>query len=219
MSEDHPISWRDNATPISDRFDDPFFSLENGLRETEHVFLSGNDLPARLCDGFHIAELGFGTGLNFLALWRAWESTGRPGQIHFTSFEAYPLTRAQSARALARFPDLHVDRLLQAWPVTAPYDFGPITLTLVIGDARQTLPSWMETADAWFLDGFSPAKNPQLWELALLQTVYDHTKPGGTCATYTAAGHVRDALSQAGFMVRRDTGYGRKKHMTKAVKP
>jgi tRNA U34 5-methylaminomethyl-2-thiouridine-forming methyltransferase MnmC len=99
-----------------------------------------------------------------------------------------------------------------------PYDFGDATLTIIIGDARQTLPAQTLTTDAWFLDGFSPAKNPELWGEALLAEVGRHTKPGGTAATYTAAGHVRRALAAAGFDVTRVAGYGRKRHMTRARK-
>lgn len=216
MTQDHPLSWRSNGTPVSERFDDPFYSLEDGLEETRHVFLSGNDLPARLRDGFHVAELGFGTGLSFLTLWAAWVQTGQPGKVHFTSFEAFPLSRAQLAAAHEPFAQLPVDQLQEAWPVSF-HDFGPITLTLITGDARETVPAWDGQSDAWFLDGFSPAKNPELWEPALLQAVADHTNPGGTCATYTAAGHVRRGLEAAGFQVERIPGFGRKRHMTRGV--
>jgi tRNA U34 5-methylaminomethyl-2-thiouridine-forming methyltransferase MnmC len=93
-----------------------------------------------------------------------------------------------------------------------------VSLALIVGDARRTLPAWNGTADAWFLDGFSPAKNPELWEEALMAEVFAHTAPGGTAATYTAAGFVRRGLAAAGFAVSRVPGYGRKRHMTRAVK-
>ncbi len=92
MTIERPVLiWRDNKIPVSDHFDDPYFSLENGLNETRHVFLSGNDLPQRFCDGFHIAELGFGTGLNALTSLLEWRATGQSGILRFTSFEAYPM--------------------------------------------------------------------------------------------------------------------------------
>lgn len=217
------LSWTDGEVPVSTRFDDPYFSLENGLAETAHVFLSGNDLPARFRDGFRVAELGFGTGLNFLATLRAWRAAGAPGRLSFTSFEAFPMARPDMARALAAFPDLGVEAeaLLAVWA-----DLGPIpcevrdgvNLTLIVGDARSTLPAWDGAADAWFLDGFSPAKNPELWEAGLMAEVFAHTAPGGTAATYTAAGFVRRGLAEAGFAVSRVPGYGRKRHMTRAVK-
>ena len=216
------LDWRDGV-PIATAFDDPYYSLDNGLAETRHVFLDGNDLPARFGGAFQIGELGFGTGLNLLVTWDAWIAAGRPGQLHFTSFEAFPMATPDMAAALAHFPELGelATILLTEWqPGTGPVALtnGPV-LHVIIGDARQTVPGWNGHADAWFLDGFSPAKNPELWDPALLQAVADHTKPGGTAATYSAAGHVRRALSDAGFTVTRSPGYGRKRHMTTARKP
>lgn len=208
------VAWREGEVPVSTRFDDPYFSLENGLEETRHVFLSGNGLPERFRDGFHVAELGFGTGLNFLATLMAWGN--RPGRLHFTSFEAYPLDRTEMARALAAFPGLDAAPLLEAWEPGHVMQVGPASLRLVLGDARKTLPEWEGRADAWFLDGFSPAKNPELWEPALLSEVARHAAPGGTAATYSAAGPVRRALAEAGFTVERVPGFGRKRHMTRA---
>ncbi len=213
------LDWRDGV-PIARGFDDPYYSLDNGVAETEHVFLGGNDLPTRFGGDFHIGELGFGTGLNFLVTWAAWADAGRPGQLHFTSFEAFPMSPADMTQALDQFPSLkaYTAGLLNAWtPGEGPTQLadGP-TLHVIIGDARETLPAWTGKADAWFLDGFSPAKNPQLWEPALLQAVADHTQPSGTAATYSAAGHVRQSLDQAGFNVTRTPGFGRKRHMTTA---
>lgn len=213
------LEWRDTpdgAVPVSTRFDDPYYSLAGGLAETAHVFLGGNDLPARFADGFHIAELGFGTGLNFLCALAAFRASGCDGALHFTSFEAYPLAPPDLARALKAYPDLPADVLLTR-PGETSIDGPDFTLRLVIGDARRTLPDWQGTADAWFLDGFSPAKNPELWETDLLEAVAAHTAPGGTFATYTAAGFVRRALAEAGFTVTRCPGYGRKRHMTRGV--
>ncbi|SFI93044.1 tRNA (5-methylaminomethyl-2-thiouridine)(34)-methyltransferase MnmD [Jannaschia pohangensis] len=204
------LEWRD-GTPIATRFDDPYFSLDDGVAETRHVFLDGNDLPGRLRDGFHIAELGFGTGLNALVTAQAWAG---PGRLRFTSFEAYPLGRDDMARALSAFPDLPSEALLDHWPAMR-IDLPGMDLTIVPGDARATLPTWDGSADAWFLDGFSPARNPELWDAALMAEVAQHTAPGGTFATYTAAGHVRRALQDAGFTVERVPGHGRKRHMTR----
>jgi len=205
------LEWRDGMIPVSRRFDDPYFSLQGGLDETRHVFLAGNDLPARFADGFHVAELGFGTGLNFLATLQAWRAAGITGRLHFTSFEAYPMATDDLSQALAPFADvLPVDILTNG--VAA----DDVTLTVIKGDARDTLPMWQGRADAWYLDGFSPAKNPELWNPALMRAVADHTAKGGTAATYTAAGHVRRSLELAGFAVERVTGFGRKRHMTRA---
>ncbi|WP_170427407.1 tRNA (5-methylaminomethyl-2-thiouridine)(34)-methyltransferase MnmD [Ruegeria arenilitoris] len=214
------LTWTEDQIPVSDRFDDPYFSLQNGLEETRHVFLAGNDLPVRFAPGFHIAELGFGTGLNMLTVWSEWESAGHTTPLSFTSFEAYPMEPEDMARALAAFPELAPwsERFLAQWQ-GGTCDLGTLRLQVVEGDARQTLPAWLGSADAWFLDGFSPAKNPELWGADLMQHVADHTAAGGTAATYTAAGFVRRGLEEAGFSVTRTPGYGRKRHMTSAVKP
>lgn len=215
------VVWRPGGVPVSTRFDDPYFSLDDGLAETRHVFLAGNGLPDRFRDGFHIAELGFGTGLNFLTTVDAWRKTGCLGHLGFTSFEAFPLTRTDMAKALCVFKThgLKTDALVDLWqPTGGVLKFAPdITLEVVIGDARDTLPRWQGRADAWYLDGFSPAKNPELWSTKLLSHVAEHTLPGGTCATYTAAGFVRRGLTDAGFQVERVTGYGRKRHMTRGT--
>lgn len=221
--QDHTAAlvWRDRDVPVSTRFEDPYFSLEDGLAETRHVFLLGNDLPARFRDGFHIAELGFGTGLNLLAALAAWRASGMAGRLHFTSFEASPLAPDDMRRAQGRFAELApvAAELAPFWDTSpARIDLPDLCFTLVTGDARQTLSRWKGTADAWFLDGFSPAKNPELWQPELLAEVAHHTGPGGTAASYTAAGVVRRGLDAAGFRVTRRPGYGRKRHMTAAVK-
>lgn len=211
------LNWRDGVIPVSRRFDDPYFSLADGLSETRHVFLGGNGLPDRLCDGFHIAELGFGTGLNLLAVQIAWAATGRPGTLRYTSFEAFPLPAEDIARALTAFPEAYAVAapFLAAWAEgRRAFALPGMAVEVVTGDARDTLPAWDGRADAWFLDGFSPAKNPELWSSDLMAQVARHTAPGGTFATYTAAGHVRRALADAGFTVERRAGHGRKRHMT-----
>lgn len=208
------LDWRDDSIPVSRRFDDPYFSLAGGLEETRHVFLAGNGLPERFRDGFHIAELGFGTGLNLLATLMLHRGHGH---VHYTSFEAFPLTAADIARALTAFPELApiAEPFLSQWASGARVlRFANLTATVILGDARETLSQWDGKADAWFLDGFSPAKNPELWSPALMQEVARHTAPGGTFATYTAAGHVRRSLAEAGFAVERQPGFGRKRHMT-----
>lgn len=211
------LEWRDGGVPVSTRFDDPYFSLENGLAETRHVFLAGNDLPGRFCPGFHVAELGFGTGLNALATWAAWQASSIDGQLFFTSFEAFPMRTDEMRRALQPFAELteHADALLDVWhPDGGVFEIGAFILEVVIGDARIVLPDWRGHADAWYLDGFSPAKNPELWEEGLLDQIARHTAPDGMVATYTAAGFVRRGLEASGFHVHRRPGYGRKRHMT-----
>lgn len=217
------LEWTAGDVPVSTRFDDPYFSLENGLGETAHVFLAGNDLPARFRDGFRIAELGFGTGLNMLCAVQAWRAAGAPGRLHLTSFEAYPMSADAMARALDVYPSLSdaAEPMLTAWAAGATgIDLGHgAFLRIILGDARETLPRWDGRADAWFLDGFSPARNPELWQPGLMRAVHDHTAPDGSAATYTAAGLVRRGLAEAGFEVTRLPGYGRKRHMTVARRP
>ncbi|MBP1806635.1 tRNA (5-methylaminomethyl-2-thiouridine)(34)-methyltransferase MnmD [Rubellimicrobium aerolatum] len=215
-----PLLWRDGI-PVSSRFDDPYFSLQGGLAETRHVFLSGNDLPARFRPGFRILELGFGTGLNFLVTLRAHRDAGSPGPLLFTSLEAFPMAAADRARALAAFPEIADEAadLTQAMTAPGPWTFGPVTLRIIEGDARDTLPAWDGPADAAFLDGFAPARNPEMWEPGLLTAVAHRLAPGGTLATYSAAGHVRRALEAAGLTVERRPGFGTKRHMTRARRP
>jgi tRNA U34 5-methylaminomethyl-2-thiouridine-forming methyltransferase MnmC len=219
MARQHArLNWKDGQVPVSEQFDDPYFSVQDGLAETQHVFLDGNDLPARFVPGFHIAELGFGTGLNMLTAWAAWEKSGQDTPLRFTSFEAYPMALDDMALALRAFPDLADwrDRFLAVWDGST-CDLGTLQLEAIAGDARETLPNWDGQADAWFLDGFSPAKNPELWGDELMADVARHTRPNGTAATYTAAGFVRRGLEAAGFTVTRAPGFGRKRHMTQAI--
>ncbi|WP_294927294.1 tRNA (5-methylaminomethyl-2-thiouridine)(34)-methyltransferase MnmD [uncultured Paracoccus sp.] len=207
------LTWREGGVPVSTRFDDPYFSLAGGLAETRHVFLDGNDLPARLRPGFHVAELGFGTGLNLLAL-----AAVARDPIRFTSFEMFPMGTAELARAHAAFPELAplAEELRAGWPQSR-FTVGTVAVEIVTGDARHTLPAWDGRVDAWFLDGFSPAKNPEIWAEPLMAQVARHTAPGGTFATYTAAGHVRRALEAAGFDVARTPGFAGKRHMSRGT--
>ncbi|WP_449042155.1 tRNA (5-methylaminomethyl-2-thiouridine)(34)-methyltransferase MnmD [Paracoccus sp. (in: a-proteobacteria)] len=212
MPREGGIEWR-GAVPVSNRFDDPYFSLAGGLAETRHVFLAGNDLPQRLRPGFHVAETGFGTGLNLLALAQVAEVP-----VRFTSFEAFPLAVEELARAHAAFPELAaLSAQLRAGWGRARLQVGQVTAEVILGDARETLPAWPGRADAWFLDGFSPARNPELWSDALLAEIGRHTARGGTFATYTAAGHVRRALNAAGFEVARSPGFAGKRHMSRGI--
>lgn len=213
------ITWRENV-PIATRFEDPYFSLEDGLAETRHVFLAGNGLPERFRDGFQVGELGFGTGLSFLVTWAAWISSGVEGTLNFTSFELYPLSSEDTARALSAFPEVSelAGPLVNARAAgQLGFEASGVRLEIVQGDARETVADWKGTADAWFLDGFAPARNPELWEPRLLADVARRTNPSGTAATYSAAGSVRRGLAGVGFTVERRPGFGRKRHMTVAT--
>ncbi len=221
-----PLDWHDGQ-PRSLRFGDVYFSRHGGLEETAHVFLEGNRLPARFAampsgGRFVIGETGFGTGLSFLCAWRLFEATA-PGdaRLDVVSTEQFPLSVADLRRALDLWPQLAPwsARLLSQYGALARgwhrFDFAPqrVRLTLLVGDARETLPALRAAVDAWFLDGFSPARNPQLWEASLLQTVGALSAPGATVATYSCAGSVRRALAKAGFDVRKAPGFGTKREM------
>ena len=210
------LDWLDGIIPVSRRFDDPYFSMAGGLAEAQHVFLTGNGLPDRLRPGFQIAELGFGTGLNLLATLLL--APDMP--LRYTTFEAYPITAAEMARSHTAFPEAAAiaGPLVAAWAKgLSRFCLGAIEVEVIEGDARAAVPLWQGRADAWYLDGFSPAKNPELWGDDLLAQVARHTASGGTFATYTAAGHVRRGLAQAGFTVTRAQGFGTKRHMTTGV--
>ncbi|MCP4937177.1 MAG: tRNA (5-methylaminomethyl-2-thiouridine)(34)-methyltransferase MnmD [bacterium] len=215
MKSDADLTWIDDNAPYSRRFKDRYFSAADGRQETREVFLTGNGLPKRWQSSapFHIAELGFGTGLNFFETLSAWQKTApEQARLTYTSFEQYPLAREQIGRALANWPDLaNLASPLLAQPSAKKIQFGNVELNLILGDARHTVAQWGEQVDAWYLDGFSPAKNPQLWELDLMHSVFDHTKIGGTFSTYTAAGFVRRNVQRAGFNVRRVQGFGNKR--------
>lgn len=219
------LEWRDGL-PLSRVFDDVYFSRSSGIDESRYVFLQQNHLRERwqslAGDGFCIGETGFGTGLNFLCAWQLWRECAPPqARLHFVSTELYPLSHAELARALALWPELapYAQALLAQYCRLAPgwrrfnFDDGRVTLTLLIGDARDTLPQLRAQVDAWFLDGFAPAKNPQLWQDDMLKQIARLSAPGCTLATFTSAGAVRRGLQAAGFNVRRFPGFGSKREM------
>jgi tRNA 5-methylaminomethyl-2-thiouridine biosynthesis bifunctional protein len=219
------LQWK-AGQPWSTRFDDRYFSADSGIDETRHVFLQGNRLADRfaaLPDGqeFCIGETGFGTGLNFLCAWRLFEQLAPAhAALQFRSVEAYPLTAEALREALALWPGLHgqAQALCAAWPDEAAghhhLAFGRVQLRLDLDDVAAALPHWADAGiDAWFLDGFAPAKNPAMWSEPVLAQVARTSSPGATLATYTCAGWVRRGLQHAGFEVKRVPGFGRKREM------
>ncbi|WP_247423802.1 bifunctional tRNA (5-methylaminomethyl-2-thiouridine)(34)-methyltransferase MnmD/FAD-dependent 5-carboxymethylaminomethyl-2-thiouridine(34) oxidoreductase MnmC [Ralstonia pseudosolanacearum] len=219
-----------DGTPFSAQYDDVYHSTEGGLAQAQHVFLGGNGLPGAWQGkrSFIIVETGFGQGLNFLATWAAWrDDPQRCGRLDFVSVEKHPFDRAglalvhPQAGALASL----AEALRQAWPVPVPgvhrlvFDAGRVTLTLMLGDAETLLPQLSCAADAFYLDGFSPAKNPDLWQPGVFKQLARIARAGATLATYTAAGAVRHGLREAGFEVRKAPGFGRKRDMTVAAFP
>ncbi|KAF1054213.1 MAG: tRNA 5-methylaminomethyl-2-thiouridine biosynthesis bifunctional protein MnmC [Stenotrophomonas maltophilia] len=221
------IDWDDNGQPTSRAYGDVYFSRASGIDETHHVFLDGNQLarrfaalPAqgRLC----IGETGFGTGLNFLCAWEQFEALApADARLHFVSVEKYPVTRADLQRALALWPSLApwAGQLLAQYHAIHPgfqrlsFAGGRVSLTLLIGDVLETLPELDARIDAWFLDGFSPAKNPEMWTDALFAQLARLSAPGASLATFTSAGFVRRGLIAAGFAMKRVQGFGKKWEM------
>jgi len=230
-----PLVWRDDGMPQSALYGDVYFSSADGLAETRAVFLAGCDLPNAWTgrDHFTVAELGFGTGLNIAALLDLWrrEKTAhsrRGGQrLHIFSIEAHPITRDEAGRALAVWPELGeaAQVLLDHWPGVAR-GFHRIdlpgfdaTFDLAVMDVEPALAAWDGAADAWFLDGFSPAVNPAMWREEILAAVAARSAPGARAATFTVAGAVRRGLATAGFQVDKRPGFGRKKERLEAVMP
>ena len=218
------LDWDDQGNPRSRTFCDVYFSTESGLAETRHVFLTQNDLHARFsalpADGrLVIGETGFGTGLNFLCAWQLFDQCApADARLHFVSVEKFPLNRADLHRALALWPELSVfaDQLLDQYFAVhqgfqrLTFATGRVTLTLLIGDALDMLPQLDGQIDAWFLDGFAPAKNPEMWTPELFAELARLSAPGATIGTFTSTGWVRRALNAAGFKMKRVPGIGHK---------
>lgn len=219
----HGISWETGDIPRSAIFGDTFYAQDNGQAETAYVFMDGNGLPERWVSAgnFSIGELGFGTGLNFLETWRHWIAARSPSQqLVFTSFEAYPISANDMARALAPWDTLNPlsKALISRWrelpTLPALWQMDEQTrLQIIPGKAEGSVADWDGLADAWYLDGFSPAKNPEMWSPHLMQQVHDHTAENGSLATYTAAAQVRRNLEAAGFTVTKRKGFAGKREM------
>lgn len=215
--------------PCSARYGDRYASRAGALGQARHVFLGGNGLPRRWAGRrqFVIVETGFGLGNNFLACWQAWrDDPARPGQLHFVSVEKHPLRAADLGQAGGLATDLADDplaerraELVAQWPLPLAglhrlsFEAGRVLLTLALGDARDLAPQLALGADAFFLDGFAPERNPQMWEAGLMRALSRLARPEATVATYSAAGSVREALAAHGFSVQRHPGFGVKRHM------
>lgn len=229
------LGWNEAGTPVSDQFDDVYFSNVNGLEETRYVFLTQNHLPQRWHDHdqrrFVIAETGFGTGLNFLAVWQWFDKFRQQNpqatlqQLHFISFEKFPLSQSDLVQAHQAWPELahYASQLQQHYPPAVPECHrivladGAVTLDLWFGDIKDCMPKVpvpdRGLVDAWFLDGFAPSKNPDMWNQDLFNGMATMAKQDCTCATFTAAGFVRRGLIEAGFAMQKVKGFGTKRDM------
>ncbi|NRF69973.1 FAD-dependent 5-carboxymethylaminomethyl-2-thiouridine(34) oxidoreductase MnmC [Aquincola sp. S2] len=220
------IVFSDGEPPYAPDFDDIYHARAGALEQAQHVFLRGNRLPERWQrqPRFTILETGFGLGNNFLAAWQAWrDAPARSERLEFISIEKHPPRREDLARAHAAAPDALrplAEALLAAWPPLTPdlhtlaFDAGRVRLRLVFADIADALPELIAQVDAFFLDGFAPARNPAMWDRHRLRQLARLAAPGATAATWSVARELRDGLSSAGFVVERAPGFGGKRDMT-----
>jgi tRNA 5-methylaminomethyl-2-thiouridine biosynthesis bifunctional protein len=221
------LAFAPDGTPYSEAYGDVYHSAAGGPAQARHVFLAGNGLPERWRGrrAFTVLETGFGFGLNFLATWSAWrEDPERSERLHFVSLEKHPFSAADLARLHARHPEFAVPagELRASWPPLVPgvhrleLDRGRVVLTLAFADAAQALRELRLAADAVYLDGFAPAKNPQMWSAAAMKAIARLCAPGASAATWSAAAPVREALAAAGFALEKRPGYATKRDMLAA---
>lgn len=231
------LAFAADGTPCSSVYDDVYHSADGGLGQARHVFLAGNrlltdDASARWRgrSQFVIAETGFGLGLNFLATWQAWQADADTDhqacqRLHYLAFEQHPFTADDLARLHARWPELaeFSTQLRAQWPVLMSGAHrlelagGRVILTLFLGDAQQLMPKLRARVDAFYLDGFSPAKNPALWSGRIYSSLARLAAPAATLATWCVAGHVRKALADSGFLLEKTPGFGGKREMLRGV--
>ncbi len=228
------ISWKENDSPYSSRFDDYYYSSEDGWEESHYVFLRGNQLAQRMSSHAHpsfcIVETGFGTGLNFLLTWKLWQELPQPRpRLHFISVEKYPLTKDDLHRALGTWPALEelAGQLVAQYPLPLAgqhrieLEDGAVILDLWWEDAQDALSELasygQHSIDAWYLDGFSPNRNQKMWTDEIFHCIADLSREGATFATFTAAGDVRRALLGAGFHVSKTPGFGKKRECMHGV--
>lgn len=219
--------WDDTGRLVSDLYSDVYFTGDDGIEEGLHIFIKGNGLPGRWKDrkSFRIIETGFGTGLNFLITWDLWKKFTEPDAVlEYYSVEKHPIPAEHLKKIHEKWPEFSSlsEKLISAYPDTTPgmhevkIDDGNVRLFLLFDDAKN-IERLETTADAWFLDGFSPASNPEMWSFELVEKIKKMTKPGGTFATFTSASDVRSAFERNGFIITRDTGFASKKHMLKGM--
>ena len=223
------IKWINN-NPYSIDFNDIYFSTNDGLEETEYVFIEHNQLKQRFSSlensRFTIVETGFGTGLNFLAVVAHWLALAPlDAELHYFSIEKYPLTLIDLTRAHALWPQFAEisSEFLQKYAKlkTGNNIFSMagsrIQLSLQTDDISHALPQITQKADAWLLDGFAPAKNAEMWSNEVFTQIARLSKLNTTFATFTSAGVVRRGLQAVGFKVEKHTGFGKKREMLSGV--
>lgn len=222
------LAFDGNGIPYSPAYEDCYFSASGGLEQARHVFLDGNDLPARWQGrDFVICETGFGLGLNFLCTWQAWKTA--PGRrLHYVAIEKHPFRQDDLRRLHARWPELapFAEKLQALWPLPLPglhrLDFNGdngVVLTLGFGDAGDLLPQLNLAADALYLDGFAPAKNPAMWSDEIFAALARLAAPGATLASWSVLDDMMFRLARAGFRLEKRPGFGTKRYMLAGHKP
>lgn len=229
MSAAEPLHWRADGVPMSPRFQDIYHTESGALAQARHVFLGGCGLPEAWAGRpqWRILETGFGLGLSFLTSWQAWrDDPSRPGLLHFVSVEAYPVAAGDILRAAAAYPELAplAEQLAGQWHGLLPgfhrlaFEGGRVLLSLGVGDARPMLRAHRHfEADSIFLDGFSPARNPDMWSLEAVKNVSRFARRGTRLATWTVARALRDHLEQSGYQVQKLAGLPPKRDRLAAV--
>ena len=209
-------------------YDDIYFDKTDGVKEKEHVYLNANDLANRikLSDKLCIAELGFGTGLNFILTWRLWKKNRKPNSsLTYISFEKAPLSKKEMTRLYKKFKELNdfsdqlIQKLTDNYKTNRTIYFKSENINLIlIYDDFSLLTNFDFKADIWFLDGFAPSKNPEVWDNSYYKNIYNRTNLKGSLSTFTSSGLVRRGLALAGFSVTKVSGFGQKREMLKAIK-
>ena len=212
----------------SKSYNDIYFDKLNGPQETEHVYLNTNNLTKKFKNKqkFVIAEIGFGTGLNFILTWKLWKENRKTnGSLTYISFENAPLSKKDIKKVYKKFKKLdgYSSFLLKNIPARCKSTHrifikaDNINLILIYDDITSLI-NFNFKADTWFLDGFSPKKNPLVWTDKLFKQLYNFTNLDGSLSTFSVAGHIRRGLLKAGFKVSKVSGYGNKKEISYAFK-
>ena len=219
------ISWKNNTTPFSNKYGDVYFSADNGLDESQYIFINSNNLYERFVtqNDFYICETGFGTGLNFAVACKLWQKLSSPDSIlFFTTFEKHPLNQKNFAQAANSWPELTdiYSEIIPSYKGLRPgnniitLDNLRVSLNIIIGDINDTISSLPSSSiECWFLDGFAPSLNPEMWTDTVISNIARASTKEATFSTFTAAGNVRRSMLKHGFEVVKKPGFGKKREM------
>ena len=225
----NPIVQIEDDSVLSNNFNDIYFQPNNGLEEKKYVFLDGNNLPQnwKKKSVFTIAETGFGIGLNFLSTLKLWHETHEKNQqLHYISCELFPFDIQQLDDILSPIETLKpfTKIFLEKYPQVKTYGFHRIrfeefncTLMLIFGDCVDAFENMDAKIDAWFLDGFAPSKNPQMWSERLFKRISELSQQGTTLSTYSVAANLKKQLTENGFVIQKKKGFGKKREMLTAT--